>query len=173
METMSGSFRLPYFNPDVPAALPTDEEIESPDEAFSETGRCKAVRVGEHFVVKYGHIIEELEAETMIFIKNNTSIPIPRVYAVYRSEEKRMLYIVMEYIPGNTLLSEWLHLSKIQKDAICLDLKRYLEELRSFPSPGYFGGYGAQHMSDGVFWTGNGDRRNPIINGPFKTECCE
>lgn len=74
---------------------------------------------------------------------------------------------MMEYMPGKILQAEWPHLSQTQKGAICLDLKRYLEELRSLPSPGYLGGLGGRNISNTIFWTADD---KPIVNGPFLTE---
>ncbi|KIX05973.1 uncharacterized protein Z518_03947 [Rhinocladiella mackenziei CBS 650.93] len=122
-----GLLQLPYYAPEIPFELPTKEDIASPDEVLSELGGRKVVRVGKKFIIKYGQI-EQAEAETMIFVRQSTSVPIPAVYAIYRSTENGLLYIVMEYIRGGNLLSLWPVLSKIQKSTICQRLRECLAE---------------------------------------------
>lgn len=74
----------PYFGDDLPAPLPTQEQINNADQILVEVGGRKVVRVGEHYVVKYGEATEELEVEaaTMIFLRNTTCINLPKVYTV-------------------------------------------------------------------------------------------
>ena len=69
---------LPYFSDDLPGPLPTQEQIETADEILAEVGGRKIVRVGQHYVVKYGETAEEVEAATMIFLRQTTSINLPK-----------------------------------------------------------------------------------------------
>ena len=168
----SGDFQLtlPYFSDDVPGPLPTQEQIENADQILAEVGGRKVVRVGEHYAVKYGEAAEEVEAATMIFLRKTTSINLPKVDAVYRLGVNGPLVIVMEFIAGSNLLNVWPSLSATHKEQVCLSLKRQIDQVRSIPSLGYFGGVGKQGMPDGIFWTGEGDERNPGVNGPFYSE---
>lgn len=50
-----GLLQLPYYAPNTPFELPTEEDIASPDEVLSELGGRKVVRVGQKFTIKYGH----------------------------------------------------------------------------------------------------------------------
>ena len=68
---------VPFFSQDIPAPLLSEEEIEAPDEVLSEYLGRKIVRICSHFVVKYGHTVEEIEAETIMFVRETTSIPVP------------------------------------------------------------------------------------------------
>lgn len=162
---------LPFRHPAPPAPLPSDSEIENPDEVLGSKIGSTVVRVGTQFVVKYGYTIDPIEAETMIFVKHATSIRVSEVYAVYRSESNSMVYIVMEYITGSTLLEQWGHLTQPEKTTIMADLRGQVDVLRQLPSPGYFGGVGGQHMPNGIFWCGGDeDEDESSITGPFKTE---
>lgn len=152
-----------------PAALPTEAQIRSSKDILSECGARKTVRVGHHFVVKYGNL-DVIEAHNMIFVGRKTKIPVPTVYAIFASADKKVLYIIMEYIHGSPLSSEWPRMSNSQKDIVCRKIKAYFEELRHIPSPGYFGSLGYRHLLNGMFYTGEGTKRNPAINGPFQTE---
>ena len=164
--------QLPYYaeQASLPTALPSEAQIKSSKDILSEYGGRKIVRVGQHFVVKYGEILEDIEAQNMIFIRKKTKIPVPKVYAIYTSPDKTVLYIIMEYIKGSTLLSEWPAMSNSQKDLVVRKLRSYFDELRQIPSPGYYGSIGERHLLDSMFWTGEGQNRDPAINGPFRTE---
>lgn len=62
----------------------------------------------------------------MLFIRLATTVPVPRVYAIYTATEipvstKKSMesnYIVMERLKGNTLLSEWELLTPPEKERI-------------------------------------------------------
>ncbi|KIX09142.1 uncharacterized protein Z518_00220 [Rhinocladiella mackenziei CBS 650.93] len=153
---------LPYFGEVLPCPLPTQEQIDNADQILVEVGGRKV----------YGEAAEELEVEaaTVIFLRNTTRINLPKVYAVYRLGDHGAVVIVMEFIPGSNLLEAWPRLSAAHKQQVCLDLKQQIDQLRNLPSLGYFGGVGKRPMPDGIFWTGEGDERSPGANGPFYSE---
>lgn len=140
------------------------------DEVLAEVGGRKVVRVGQHFVVKYGEAAEEVEAATMLFLNQTTSINLPNVYAVYRTGAESTLVIVMEYIPGTSLDKMWPTLSATHKAQICYEIKRQIDQMRNLHSPGYYGGVGRQPMPDGIFWTGDEERNRQGLSGPFQSE---
>jgi serine/threonine protein kinase len=164
--------QLPYYADPatLPAALPTEAQVRNSKDILSDCIGVKVVRVGQHFVVKYGGILDEIEAQNMIFVRKKTKIPVPKVYAIFRSADKTKLFIVMEHIRGSTLLSTWPALSDPQKVLVLTKLRSYMSQLRSIPSPGYYGSIGKRHMPDTLFWTGAGANRNSAINGPFDRE---
>jgi hypothetical protein len=104
------------------------------------TLRATVVVVGDHFVVKYRTIVHLQEGENMLFIRQSTSIPVPTVYALFNDQETGMNFIVQKYILGKTLEGLWRSLETVEKEALVLQLRRYMDELRSIPSPGYYGG---------------------------------
>jgi hypothetical protein len=132
---------LPYFAPThlLPAPLPTVAEILASQRILS-TLRATVVVVGDHFVVKYGTIVHLQEGENMLFIRKSTSIPVLTVYALFNDHETGMNFIVQKYILGKTLEGLWRSLETVEKEALVLQLRRYMDELRSIPSPGYYGG---------------------------------
>lgn len=100
-------------------------------------------------LVKVGAHASLIEAKTMLYVAEKTSIPVPKLYAAYaygpidRSAEKYGsvydIYIFMEFIEGEDLQKSWEKLSDLEKEKISVDLKQYIAELRAIPSAGYIG----------------------------------
>ena len=55
--------------------------------------------------MKFGLGVNLIEGENMLFVREKTNIPIPRVFALYSAPETGKNFIVMERILGQTLLS--------------------------------------------------------------------
>ncbi|KAH6850547.1 hypothetical protein B0I37DRAFT_116541 [Chaetomium sp. MPI-CAGE-AT-0009] len=112
--TMAVRPTLPYFAPAelLPAPLPTVAEILASETFLVRYGEAPIVRVGDHYVVKYGK---------------------------------------KEYIPGKLLDQLWDKLSCSEKTNITWQLRRNMHELRSIPSPGYYGGIWKQPALDCSF----------------------
>ena len=164
---MASSITLPFIAAAIPSALPTNAEIEHSRDVLSAYGNRTVVRVGRHFVVKYGQGVDIIEGENMLFVQSRTTVTIPKVYALYIEPSTKKNYIIMENVDGDTLASRWPSLTRQQKEVIVAKLRCLYEELRQIPSPGYFGSLGERHLLDEVFWT---REEAPSINGPFKSE---
>ena len=164
---MTSSIVSHYRATDIPYDLPTSAEIQDSEDVVSGYGNRKVVRVGRHFVVKYGKAIDIIEGENMLYIQRNTTIAVPKVYTLYTEPYTGWNFIVMEYIEGSTLALAWPDLNAVQKLVLTAKLMNFYNELRQLPSPGYFGSLGQRPLLDDTFWT----RENvPSINGPFETE---
>jgi len=73
-------YTLPYFaNPvSLPASPPSPRQIESAGHLLSKSTGRKVVRVGEHFVVKYGVNADILKGENKFFVAQQTTlVPVP------------------------------------------------------------------------------------------------
>ncbi|KAI1497957.1 hypothetical protein F5X99DRAFT_432423 [Biscogniauxia marginata] len=161
---------LPYFAPadQLPAPLPSFDEIVSKGQEYLCRPRGRhVVRVGRHFMVKYGVGIRLEEAENMLFVKCNCpDVNMPKVYAFYQQQQSGVSssngdpqvlnVIIMEYIPGNSLTREK-HLDRSQRRAVTSSLKSQLAALRRIPqesSPAYYGALGRAPLSN-TFWGSN------------------
>ena len=102
---------LPYFaDPEsLPRPIPTLDEIRSSEDVIYRTGGRKIVCVGP-YVVKFGLQVELAEGENMLFVAHSASVPVPRVYALFKSAEGKEGYIAMERVTGNTLVCDVYHL---------------------------------------------------------------
>lgn len=160
---------LPYFveAAALPAKLPTIDEIENSRDILCEQSARKVVGVGQHFVVKYGLAVDLMEGQNMVFIQKATSVPVPRIYALFRNPTSNKNYIIMERVAGQRLDTEWRTLSQGQKDAITIKLRGYFDEIRRLPTPGGYCSVNNQALLDNVFWTGD---TADAIAGPFTTE---
>ncbi|KAM4058584.1 phosphotransferase enzyme family protein [Hirsutella rhossiliensis] len=102
------------------------------------------------------------EAETMRFISQNTTIPIPKVYCAFKHKGRG--YIVMEGIQGQTLWHGWVHRPQESKDKIIQSLRLMIQQLRSLPPPS---NVGVANISGGPIY----DQRLPKRSfwGPFSS----
>lgn len=134
--------------------LPTAAEIETATELISMPDMStKVFRVNDRFAVKIGCDVSLIEAENMKFLAANSKVPVPKVYAAFRNPDTKKTHIVMEYIPGDTLQKLLPSLNLVEKARISKLVKDAITELRSIPSPGYFGMLNRQPYLDEVFWT--------------------
>ncbi|KAJ5239926.1 phosphotransferase enzyme family protein [Penicillium chermesinum] len=164
---MQDFFDIPFYATDLPCPLPTNAEIEDAPDKSLEYGGRRIVGLGQHFVVKFGQGVDLTEGENMLFVRKNTNIRVPRVFALYSDSETGKNFIVMERIIGQTLLAAWPKLTESEKQSILSDLRIQLDELRQLPSPNYFGSLGKRKLLDGIFWTEEPDLS---VNGPFDSE---
>ncbi|KKY28831.1 putative phosphotransferase enzyme family protein [Phaeomoniella chlamydospora] len=163
------SISLPYYaaSATLPAALPTFDEIDNSQDIICDQSARKVVGVGDYFIVKYGLAVDLTEGENMMFVEQLATVPVPRVYALFRHPDNKKAYIIMERVAGKHLETEWPLLSRSDKEAISIKLRSNLDELRQLQSPGGYCSLGQRPLLDGVFWT---DGTVDTIAGPFKTE---
>lgn len=104
------------------------------------------------------------EAQTMQFISQNTSIPVPKVYTAF--ENKGRTFILMERIGGEPLSYGWVNRSDTSKAKILGQLKAMTDQLRNIPPPDGFMGVADVTGEGAVF-----DLRLPRKShwGPFPT----
>lgn len=125
-DLQSTSLTLPYFRDlnELPSPLPTSAEIEASSVALPtirnpRLGRI--VKMGEHFVAKYGSHITENEGHALLLLEKYPSILAPRLCAVCRGDAK--LYLIMESRPGDQLSELWPSLSEDEKLSITGQLR--------------------------------------------------
>ncbi|KIW82973.1 hypothetical protein Z517_02216 [Fonsecaea pedrosoi CBS 271.37] len=145
---------LPYFAPpdQLPSPLPTVAEILASTtqlKRFNGDPHPNVVRVGEHFVVKFGVDIDLRDGENTLFVQQATSLSVPTIYAIFHDEATGYNFIVQEYISGQGLDEYWPKANQSGKEAVVAKLRHYFDELRSLPSPGYFGGLWRQPILEG------------------------
>lgn len=156
---------FPYRAP--PGTLPTEQppsmdEILTSDEFYDNRKTNWTVRVGNHYVVKYGvSPIHIQEGQNMLFVRETTDIPVPTVYEMYKHMETGYYVLVMEFVPGVSLKSYWAtlqggedqeeRLRKVEKKAeFARQIRGYIQELRNLPSQGYYGGIWEQSVQDPI-----------------------
>lgn len=170
---MSSSFvKLPYYAPraSIPGKLPTIREIER-STAFLAGHQIhqKVVRVGAHFVVKYGLDVSLEEGQTMMYVGEVVKLPVPKVYALFQGPFQRINYIIMQYVPGVPLDRLWWYLSPSQKLNIADDIKEYIKKLRVRSSPKGYCSIGGQPLRHDLFRIRTGPD-SWLVKGPFTTE---
>ncbi|KAI1804867.1 kinase-like protein [Daldinia bambusicola] len=124
---------------------------------------CYCYPISKNVIVKCGPWVHLTEAATMIFVAQNTSIPVPRVHCSFIHKNKA--YIVMERIQGDNLCNVWNKLSEEDKDIILSQLRCMLQELRAIKPPP---NTGVESCVGGSLQDSRNSRSCPRF-GPFKT----
>ncbi|KAL2889466.1 kinase-like domain-containing protein [Ceratocystis lukuohia] len=124
-----------------PIPLPTPNDIDGSEVLPSRPGRARLVGIQQRFVMKFGVDVQPIEAHNMLYVAKFTTVPVPKVYAIYQRREKQGLvtYIVMQYVQGTTLLNLWGSLDQARKTSIAETLREYFDQLRQLKHPGFFG----------------------------------
>ena len=110
--------------------------------------------------VKWGHHASLIEAKNMLYVAENTSIPVPKLYAAYAygpidrdlNDHATFydVYIFMECIEGEDLGKSWDKHTSTEKQAISADLKKHMDELRSLPPADYIGSVDEGPVTDNI-----------------------
>lgn len=69
----------------------------------------------------------------MMFIRENTTIPVPDIIDAYGQDGKN--YIIMEYMQGVLLSEVWESMSSVDKSMITEELKDYISQMRQLCAP--------------------------------------
>jgi hypothetical protein len=116
------------------------------------------------FVTKHNQ-----EAETMLFLQENSQVRTPKVYAVLSRlhNSAECYYLIMEFIEGVTLESIWASLDDEARKKISSKLANQIRLLRSVPSEGYYGrvNYQGWGSLNNLFRIRVGN----TLNGPYNT----
>lgn len=102
--TIMGAFQLPYFHRHT-LSFTNRCGIDAAPDISLEYGGSRVVAIGNCLVVKYRAAVNLIEGEHMIFVRENTNIRVPKVYALYSNPTTAIQYIIMEGMPGKILLS--------------------------------------------------------------------
>jgi hypothetical protein len=142
----------------LPAPLPTSVEVRESEDVFSvHRGYRTVVRVGLHFAVKYGHDIEAIEGGSMLLVRTQSNARIPEIYAIFTESDveprRQVVYNLMQYIPGNTLISIWSDLNDEAKRNILAQLRDSVDAIQQIPNRGYHGHMGNRRYIDEFFIT--------------------
>ncbi|KAJ5713444.1 Aminoglycoside phosphotransferase [Penicillium malachiteum] len=136
-----------------------DEIINKDEKILHQLFDRTVTGVGENLVVKSGKLRSH-EAQTLRFIAENTTIPVPNVYDV-RWEDGQVVAITMDYMSGKRLDEAWETLDPDQKLSIAKELHSYINQLRDLKGD-YIGA-----VNPGKTVTG---RAVAVEGGPFDTE---
>ena len=131
---------LPYTAPpgSLPAPLPTLWQIKNPTAVLIWANWVNVVVVGHYYIVKFGRDVSLQEGINMMFIRQQTRVPVPRVYALFSLQGEN--YIVQERIHGHPLSEIWHGFDYQQRMYVMEQIEGQLRELRSLPPPNRFGG---------------------------------
>lgn len=143
---------FPYYAPadTLPAPLPNVKEMLALDDRLNDASNEVKVSAvpGGHYIAKYGKTLSLREGENMVFVAQTTTVPVPKVYAIFHDEETGVNFIVQEFLTGETLQSAWSKCDRARQFEIEGQVSEHLLSLRRLPSPGYCGGLWKQIPED-------------------------
>lgn len=87
-------------------------------------------KVDSRTVVKTADSVRMTEAETMRFVRANTTIPVPEVRNAYVDDSNGHAVIVMDFVEGENLDTAWDKLGGDARESIIDQLRGYMEQLR-------------------------------------------
>lgn len=135
-------------------SLPSPDDIDSSEVLLNKTTSTRVMR-NQEIVIEYGRIVVPIETHKMLYVAKSTTVPIPKVYAIYQRYDEQMgeivMYIVMQYVQGKTLLRLWSSLDQERKPSFTHTLRTYIDQLRQLPTPGYFGNIDGGPPLDDLF----------------------
>jgi len=112
-----------------------------------ETVEFAQTRVHSHFRVIFGPHVKASDAYAAHFVSQNTTIPVQKTYAVLYDPDTKFTFIVYEYLEDATQLSR-LWTNKKFKNKCIATIAGYVKQLRSIPSPGWFGTVDGKLITD-------------------------
>lgn len=82
------------------------------------------------------------------------SVPVPKVYALFKDVECNKSYIIMGRITGEALDSIWASLDRTQKRAVALQTRACVNELRKLHPPDAYCSLDGKPLRDPIFCAG-------------------
>lgn len=135
-------------------------------------GSSVLAKISPTLVVKHGQNINPIEATTMLFVAENTSIPVPKLHSAYihgpldRREFDDLpydVYTFMDFVEGQTLEKQWPQYDMQTKTWIAAELKDYMDQLHSIPGGSYIGSVNHGPVTDILLeWTWPTRGENPF-----------
>lgn len=160
--------QIPYYAPDniLPGRIPTENEIFNRSTVLRWTHTVNVVLVRDDFVVKFGSEVKLEEGFNAMFVQHATNVPVPTVYALFRKDGEN--FIVMERIRGESLDGVWYGLDDERKKQVAEQIGNHMTQLRSIPSPAYYGGVGQRCVDPYLTLQRNEESRLDV--GPIQRE---
>lgn len=86
----------------------------------------------------------------MRLVRNNTGVPVPEVYNVYKEKESGHTWVIMEFVERGELEEAWDTYSAAEKESATAQLRGHMEELRQFKGT-FIGAIDESPCDDHVF----------------------
>lgn len=100
---------------------------------YKQSASSHVVRIG------FGQILklkcDPAEVQAMEYIRQHTSIPVPKVFKIYKQKGVDSEGIIMQYVGGETLEAAWPKMTKATKQAVVKEVAGYVEQMRQLVPP--------------------------------------
>ncbi|PYH92597.1 hypothetical protein BO71DRAFT_442325 [Aspergillus ellipticus CBS 707.79] len=120
-----------------PPIVPKEDILNARDYSPNRINGCYILELSASTLLKVGpaHRVQMGEAEAMILVRNQTSVPVPRVLNAYSIAE--IGFILMEKLPGVQLDDCWDGLPRALKESLSCQLRDYVARWRQIQGPFY------------------------------------
>jgi hypothetical protein len=130
--------------------LISPEQLKASNPEILTTGAgTQLAKMSPPMLVKYGTHASLIEAKNMLYVAQQTSIPVPRLFAAYAYGPLDRdvddfgsvydTYIFMEFVEGEDPGKSWGKYTAAEKKTISTDVKKHITEPRSLPAATYIG----------------------------------
>ena len=152
-----------------PESLPKRSQILQQTKILKGSDYHQVVSVGEHYVVKWGPGVREVEGQNLLFLEKyaNGAVKIPKLYAMYQDNSTENLFLVMEKLEGVPPDSIWPSINQVDKSTICRQLRDAFAQICAIPNASYYGSVSKSPMPHHLYFTHDKDSEK---RGPFNTE---
>jgi hypothetical protein len=154
-------------------SLPSEADILACTTHLSSPGTTHTIaKLNDNRVAKYGGEIAPVEAETMRYVSEHSDVSLPKVHGFVTNPVTQHKYIIMDFVPTQTLEDMLPSLTQNEKDDIAQLIKIELKKLRDVPEPEYLGSVGRKACSHGMLWDSSdlGPEFTPLMSGPFENQ---
>ncbi|MCJ1244947.1 hypothetical protein MMC30_002148 [Trapelia coarctata] len=136
-------------------ALPSEEEILR-GRKLGGSVKADLYVLEDNLVAKKNHWFKDhshREFKNINFVKANTTISVPEVHGVVDSKDGKTAWLIMDYIPGESLRSLWKGLKEDERSEIAEILEEWFTQLHTIPppSPPYFGSLDGEPLPPDIF----------------------
>lgn len=104
-----------------------------------------------YFAVKIGRRVPLIKAKNIKFLAESSKVPILKVHTAFKDPINNKTYIIIEYLPSNTLKKLLPSLNSAKKAMISSLIKATITKLRSILLLDYLGMLNRQPFLDRVF----------------------
>lgn len=169
VQTLGSSFR-PRCEPNPPPLVPVERIRSGLNICPDRLNGGYLLQLDEKTILKVGLRVHMGESEAMILVRNQTSVPVPKVFNAYMIED--IGFILMEKIGAMQLGRNWSKLPREMKESLAQELRGYIQPWRQI-NGSFFGTVNNDPCQEIIFqhpWENKVYRYSPSLSVKTSTK---